>query len=183
MNQGIQVGGKHAYEATDLQVTLVILPGGMKERLWPTSRIFPRQFWPDRYLVQEAARHAVDPGFSKLIVVCNKEHRFTVSEQTRAISIFGDTCLREPFDLNSAPATIAAVRSTADKVVGGAYSSPSSSCYRADRAGAHETARRLPRQPLRRKARACRRVYCAARLHRLRAPSTAGFPAADAGDK
>ena len=61
----------------------VILSGGSGSRLWPLSRKqFPKQFLAltgEHTLFQQTLERLVFEGMDAPIVVCNKDHRFIVS--------------------------------------------------------------------------------------------------------
>ena len=64
----------------------VILSGGSGSRLWPLSRKqFPKQFLAltgEHTLFQQTLERLVFEGMDTPIVVCNKDHRFIVNEQS-----------------------------------------------------------------------------------------------------
>ena len=88
----------------------VIVAGGVGSRLWPLSRSFePKQFidFPGDggSLFQRTVRRL--SGISAIaepLVVCNKEHRFLVTEQLKELGIREGRVLLEPFGRNTAPA-------------------------------------------------------------------------------
>ncbi|WP_163023974.1 sugar phosphate nucleotidyltransferase, partial [Pseudomonas viridiflava] len=86
----------------------VILSGGSGSRLWPLSRKqFPKQFLAltgDQTLFQQTLQRLVFDGMQEPIIVCNKEHRFIVSEQLAALKLETQAILMEPFGRNTAPA-------------------------------------------------------------------------------
>ncbi len=95
----------------------VILSGGSGSRLWPVSRhLFPKQFHdltgPATLLQQtvKRARHVATNG--RVMVLCNEDHRFLVSEQLANSGVHEVEIVLEPKALNTAPAiTVAALRS------------------------------------------------------------------------
>ena len=98
----------------------VILSGGSGARLWPLSReAYPKQFLPlvDQYtMLQNTVLRIVGlDGVTAPLVVCNKEHRFMVAEQLRAIGIQPTAVILEPVGRNTAPAVaIAALRAQSE---------------------------------------------------------------------
>ncbi len=89
----------------------VILSGGSGSRLWPLSReSFPKQYLnldeknklsllQNTYLRLQGLKNLKEP-----IIVSNKEQRFIVAEQMRAINVKPQSILLEPFAKNTAPA-------------------------------------------------------------------------------
>lgn len=103
-----------------LVIQPVILSGGAGTRLWPLSReLYPKQLLPlvgKKTLLQETVERicALNNLSSRLVVVCNEEHRFLVAEQLRneeqSVLI-----LLEPVGRNTAPAlTLASLGIAAD---------------------------------------------------------------------
>ena len=94
----------------------VIMAGGVGSRLWPLSRSFqPKQFidFPGNggSLFQRTVRRL--SGISAIaepLVLCNKEHRFLVTEQLKELGISEGRVLLEPFGRNTAPAAAMAAR-------------------------------------------------------------------------
>jgi len=87
----------------------VILSGGSGTRLWPMSRsTYPKQFLPlvsERTMVQETILRLRGLGSLQApIAVCNKEHRFLMAEQLRAICSMPQSIILEPVGRNTAPA-------------------------------------------------------------------------------
>lgn len=97
----------------------VILSGGSGSRLWPLSReLYPKQLLPlvhDTTMLQDTALRTVGIGdIVAPVVVCNEEHRFTVAEQLRQISLPASSIILEPCGRNTAPAiAIAALEAQA----------------------------------------------------------------------
>src|SRR3546814_10709530 len=102
--------------STSTPVQPVLLSGGAGTRLWPMSRsAYPNQFIPwttDWTLFQEAALRVAHPClFRAPLVVCNEEHRFTVTDQLRQIGQSAADIIVEPIARNTAPAiAVAALR-------------------------------------------------------------------------
>jgi mannose-1-phosphate guanylyltransferase/mannose-6-phosphate isomerase len=87
----------------------VILSGGSGTRLWPLSReSWPKQFLPlsgERSPFQATlARLGAMPECADPVTVTNREHRFLVAEQFRALGKNPGTLWLEPFGRNTAPA-------------------------------------------------------------------------------
>ena len=96
-----------------MQITPVILSGGLGKRLWPLSRKqYPKQYLPlvgDNTMLQETILRL--NGLDNLkdpIIICNVDHRFLVAEQCQQIGIKNPTILLEPVGRNTAPAIAAA---------------------------------------------------------------------------
>lgn len=91
-----------------MKITPVILSGGSGTRLWPVSReLNPKQFldfFGQNSLFQKSILRVNSDSFSKPIVVCNNEHRFTVAEEMRKISVEPNSIILEPCGRNTAPA-------------------------------------------------------------------------------
>jgi mannose-1-phosphate guanylyltransferase/mannose-6-phosphate isomerase len=87
----------------------VVLSGGSGTRLWPLSReAMPKQFLP-----LTDGRSPFQATLSRLksiercappVVVANKEHRFLLADQFRAMACTPGTLYLEPFGRNTAPA-------------------------------------------------------------------------------
>jgi mannose-1-phosphate guanylyltransferase/mannose-6-phosphate isomerase len=102
-----------------IQVTPVLLCGGLGTRLWPLSRAgFPKQFLcltGDESLFQMTAKRLtclddIDIEVAALTIVGGEEHRFLAAEQLREVGIQLGVALLEPVGRNSAPAlTLAAL--------------------------------------------------------------------------
>lgn len=102
-----------------INVTPVILCGGLGTRLWPLSRAgFPKQFLSltgNESLFQQAAQRLVALGaddiqVAKPLIVTGEDHRFLASEQLREAGIELGAVLLEPVGRNTAPAlTLAAL--------------------------------------------------------------------------
>jgi len=88
-------------------LSLVILAGGSGTRLWPESReMRPKQFLKlhgEDTMLQETINRISLKNFNSTIVICNKEHRFFVSDQLKEINKKGKVIL-EPEGRNTAPA-------------------------------------------------------------------------------
>ncbi|WP_219060902.1 mannose-1-phosphate guanylyltransferase/mannose-6-phosphate isomerase [Pseudomonas sp. UMAB-08] len=86
----------------------VILSGGSGSRLWPLSRKqFPKQFLAltgEHTLFQQTLERLQFDGMQDPIVVCNKDHRFIVTEQLDTLKLATQAILLEPFGRNTAPA-------------------------------------------------------------------------------
>ena len=101
-----------ADHSNPLDVTPVILSGGVGTRLWPASRhLHPKQFHSlvsGHSILQETALRVSDVGFKPPLVVCNHEHRFMVAEQFHEIGVTPTDIVLEPVGRNTAPALAAA---------------------------------------------------------------------------
>lgn len=87
----------------------VILSGGSGTRLWPMSRsTYPKQFLPlvsNNTMVQETViRLKGIKNLQSPMAICNKEHRFLMAEQLRAICSRPKSIILEPIGRNTAPA-------------------------------------------------------------------------------
>ena len=96
-----------------MKIIPVILSGGSGTRLWPLSRKnFPKQFqalFSENSIFQETLLRLNGlEGILEPIIICNKEHRFFVSDQLKKIGIENATILLEPVARNTAPAIAAA---------------------------------------------------------------------------
>lgn len=95
----------------------VILSGGSGSRLWPVSRhLFPKQFHdltgPGTLLQQTVYRARQVATNDRLMVLCNEDHRFLVSDQLMDGGAYKAEIVLEPKALNTAPAiTVAALYS------------------------------------------------------------------------
>jgi mannose-1-phosphate guanylyltransferase/mannose-6-phosphate isomerase len=106
-----------------IQVTPIILCGGLGTRLWPLSRTgFPKQFLcltGKESLFQQAATRlaqlgSADTTVSAPLLVTGEEHRFLATEQLRESGIGLGHALLEPMGRNTAPAlTLAALAAQA----------------------------------------------------------------------
>jgi mannose-1-phosphate guanylyltransferase/mannose-6-phosphate isomerase len=102
-----------------IQVTPIILCGGLGTRLWPLSCAgLPKQFLcltGDDSLFQMAAKRLAGLGapyiaVSAPTIVGGEEHRFLAVEQLREVGIASGAVLLEPTGSNTAPAlTLAAL--------------------------------------------------------------------------
>jgi mannose-1-phosphate guanylyltransferase/mannose-6-phosphate isomerase len=102
-----------------IDVSPVILCGGIGSRLWPLSRAgFPKQFLcltGAQSLFQLTATRLSgcadnDIRVEAPVIVCNEEHRFLVLEQMREIGCAAKSVILEPEGRNTAPAlTLAAL--------------------------------------------------------------------------
>ncbi len=95
----------------------VILSGGSGSRLWPVSRhLFPKQFHDltgSETLLQQTVERARQVATNdRLMVLCNEDHRFLVSDQLMNSGVQEMEIVLEPKALNTAPAiTVAALYS------------------------------------------------------------------------
>ena len=108
---------------SSVSIVPVILAGGSGTRLWPLSReTYPKQLLRlsgDNTLLQDTVTRLdglqADRGelsVGELIIVCNEEHRFLVTDQLEQIQRQPRTIVLEPVSRNTAPAlTIAALES------------------------------------------------------------------------
>lgn len=93
----------------------IILSGGSGARLWPLSRkSTPKQFLSlhgENTLFQETVVRLKKLDLADPIVVCNKDHRFTVANNLEMIDYQADEIILEPMGRNTAPAiAVAALR-------------------------------------------------------------------------
>jgi mannose-1-phosphate guanylyltransferase len=90
-----------------MNLTPVIIAGGIGSRLWPMSRsTFPKQFISidgERSLLQNTILRFLELGLNDPIIVCNVEHKFTISSQLEEFDI-NPTIILEPEGRNTAPA-------------------------------------------------------------------------------
>lgn len=95
----------------------VILSGGSGSRLWPVSRhLFPKQFHEltgHATLLQQTVKRARQVASNdSVLVICNEDHRFLVSDQLMNSGTHEVEIVLEPKALNTAPAiTVAALYS------------------------------------------------------------------------
>lgn len=86
----------------------IILCGGSGSRLWPQSRqAYPKQFLPltsEKTMFQETLLRLNGFEHFNPLIICNKEHRFIVSEQLRQLDKEADAIVLEPLSRNTAPA-------------------------------------------------------------------------------
>jgi mannose-1-phosphate guanylyltransferase/mannose-6-phosphate isomerase len=97
----------------------LILSGGAGTRLWPASRdTRPKQFlelFGSLSTFQNTLRRVSDPAlFGRPIIVTNRDHRFLVSEQAKAIGCDVDILL-EPVRRDSGPAIAAGAHFVAER--------------------------------------------------------------------
>lgn len=95
-----------------MTVVPVVLSGGAGTRLWPLSRKHhPKQLIAlagEHTLLQATVRRLASlEGVQAPIVVCGREHAFTVAEQLRALDATPAAILAEPEGRNTAPAIAA----------------------------------------------------------------------------
>ena len=95
-----------------MTVVPVVLSGGAGTRLWPLSRKHhPKQLLAlagEHTLLQATVRRLASlEGVQAPIVVCGREHAFTVAEQLRALDATPAAILAEPEGRNTAPAIAA----------------------------------------------------------------------------
>lgn len=93
-----------------MQVTPVILCGGVGTRLWPLSRLHkPKQFlpliWPnERTLLQNTLERvpSCNPLFTPPILVGRHDHKFLLERQTQAAHCLPQACILEPIPRSTA---------------------------------------------------------------------------------
>ncbi len=105
-----------------MNITPVILSGGMGTRLWPLSReLYPKQLLPlvgERTMLQETLHRLSGVDVAAPIVVCNEAHRFLVAEQLRQSGYKPQAILLEPVGRNTAPAiALAALKADPDTLL------------------------------------------------------------------
>jgi mannose-1-phosphate guanylyltransferase / mannose-6-phosphate isomerase len=105
-----------------MNITPVILSGGMGTRLWPLSReLYPKQLLPlvgERTMLQETLHRLGGVDVTAPIVVCNEAHRFLVAEQLRHSGSKPQAILLEPVGRNTAPAiALAALKADPDALL------------------------------------------------------------------
>ena len=98
---------------------LLVLAGGSGSRLWPLSRNKrPKQFLDllnnDMTMLQSTISRVSEIEFSKIIIVCNEEHKFFAQQQIEEINIEADI-ITEPVGKNTAPAIALAAFHLNDK--------------------------------------------------------------------
>jgi mannose-1-phosphate guanylyltransferase/mannose-6-phosphate isomerase len=91
-----------------VEITPVVLCGGVGSRLWPVSRQGrPKQYLNligDSSMLQQTLTRIESLSQTAPIIVCNEEHRFFVAEQVRQLGIASPTIILEPEGKNTAPA-------------------------------------------------------------------------------
>ncbi len=98
----------------------VVMAGGAGTRLWPMSRsLFPKQFLPlvnDTSMLQDTFARLNGLDYSRPLVICGEDHRFTVAEQLRTDAVKNVGIILEPAGRNTAPAVaLAALQALADR--------------------------------------------------------------------
>ena len=91
-----------------MTIHAVLLSGGVGSRLWPMSRsMYPKQFLDifntGRTMFQETVNRLEGIEVSSMVTVCNKDHRFFVTEQLKSIDKRSSVII-EPEGKNTAPA-------------------------------------------------------------------------------
>jgi mannose-1-phosphate guanylyltransferase/mannose-6-phosphate isomerase len=97
----------------------LIVCGGSGTRLWPASRASrPKQFLPlfgPLSTFQETIKRVGDPAiFGRPVIVTNRDHRFLVADQLKAVGAEADVVL-EPEGRDSGPAILAGTRFAANR--------------------------------------------------------------------
>lgn len=96
----------------------VIVSGGSGTRLWPMSRThYPKQFAlevQDQCLFSLSLDRVAQLDCQRVVVVCNKAHRFFALEQLQESSVTNYRLLLEPLARNTAPALALAMESCHD---------------------------------------------------------------------
>ena len=103
----------------------IILSGGSGARLWPLSRrSSPKQFLSlhgENTLFQQTFMRLKKLDLADPIVVCNKDHRFTVANNIQDIECQADEIILEPMGRNTAPAiavaALTALKKNEDPVI------------------------------------------------------------------
>ena len=89
-----------------------ILSGGSGTRLWPLSRsLHPKQFINinnKNSFFQNTLLRLKDPLYSESNIICNQEHRFFVSNQSKKLNIKTGEIILEPLGKNTAASAIIA---------------------------------------------------------------------------
>src|SRR5262245_43977392 len=92
------------------KIVPLLVCGGSGTRLWPASRASrPKQFLPlfgSLSTFQETVRRVSGEEFSRPVVVTNRDHRFLVADQLKAVGVEADVVL-EPEGRDSGPAILA----------------------------------------------------------------------------
>ena len=95
------------------KLSIVILSGGYGSRLWPLSRkLLPKQFLKltnnENTMFQETCLNAKNLNPNEIIIVCNKNQQYLVSQQIKELNINNYKIISEPFGKNTAAAIASA---------------------------------------------------------------------------